>query len=358
MKNKGFTLIELLAVIVILAIIALIATPIILNIIDSSREESGKRSVEMYASAIKNAVARHKLNGGGSVSGKFTPNGKTIKNDTVILNVDYDNSEVICETIEIYEDGNIYLDICKINNQDIDYVYGTQQPTSANVCVPVKSATLGTIPKGNYVAGDEYICDPGDGIKRTFYVLNKSGSYINLIMGSNLTESPWISKSDYLLNNGDESKWTDSEYDGCVWGDNPYSNTSMGPLTAFNTMNSITSRWKHITDLNETYTDLNRLYTINLTGNARLPKYSEINGLGCLVGWGNEETCPKWLAGNYWMMDTYHTVSPDYEYCGYGFLVYTSTMSEEGDAYGIEESNVYSNYGIRPVIKLHKDKIA
>ena len=32
-KNKGFTLIELLAVIVILALIALIATPIILNVI-------------------------------------------------------------------------------------------------------------------------------------------------------------------------------------------------------------------------------------------------------------------------------------------------------------------------------------
>jgi len=34
MKNKGFTLIELLAVIVILAIIALIATPIVLGIIE------------------------------------------------------------------------------------------------------------------------------------------------------------------------------------------------------------------------------------------------------------------------------------------------------------------------------------
>ena len=35
--NKGFTLIELLAVIVILAIIALIATPIIINIIEDSK---------------------------------------------------------------------------------------------------------------------------------------------------------------------------------------------------------------------------------------------------------------------------------------------------------------------------------
>ena len=34
---KGFTLVELLAIIVILAIIALITTPIILNIIEKSR---------------------------------------------------------------------------------------------------------------------------------------------------------------------------------------------------------------------------------------------------------------------------------------------------------------------------------
>ena len=41
MKRKnGFTLIELLAVIVILAIIALIATPIILGIVDNARKDA------------------------------------------------------------------------------------------------------------------------------------------------------------------------------------------------------------------------------------------------------------------------------------------------------------------------------
>ena len=39
-KKKGFTLIELLAVIVILAIIALIATPIILNIVEKARKSA------------------------------------------------------------------------------------------------------------------------------------------------------------------------------------------------------------------------------------------------------------------------------------------------------------------------------
>ena len=55
-NNKAFTLIELLAVIVILAIIALIATPIVLNIIKDSRESSGLRSAEMYLDAVEQSV--------------------------------------------------------------------------------------------------------------------------------------------------------------------------------------------------------------------------------------------------------------------------------------------------------------
>ena len=46
--KKGFTLIELLAVIVILAIIALIATPIILNIIGGTKDKSEDLSKELY----------------------------------------------------------------------------------------------------------------------------------------------------------------------------------------------------------------------------------------------------------------------------------------------------------------------
>ena len=44
-KQKGFTLIELLAVIIILAVIALIATPIIINIIENARKKAFENSV-------------------------------------------------------------------------------------------------------------------------------------------------------------------------------------------------------------------------------------------------------------------------------------------------------------------------
>ena len=45
--KKGFTLIELLAVIIILAIIALIATPIILNVIDDAKKSAGLSEANM-----------------------------------------------------------------------------------------------------------------------------------------------------------------------------------------------------------------------------------------------------------------------------------------------------------------------
>ena len=52
MKKRGFTLIELLAVIVILALIALIATPIILSMINNARKSAAKASAYGYIEAI------------------------------------------------------------------------------------------------------------------------------------------------------------------------------------------------------------------------------------------------------------------------------------------------------------------
>ena len=57
MKRKGFTLIELLAVIVILAIIALISVPMILNVVEKSKEGSAKVSAENYLDAVEKYIA-------------------------------------------------------------------------------------------------------------------------------------------------------------------------------------------------------------------------------------------------------------------------------------------------------------
>lgn len=59
LNKKGFTLIELLAVIVILAIIMLIATPRILDIIEDARIGAAKSSAMGYINALeREAMAR------------------------------------------------------------------------------------------------------------------------------------------------------------------------------------------------------------------------------------------------------------------------------------------------------------
>ena len=57
--SKGFTLVELLAVLVILAIIALITTPIILGVIDKARKDGAKDKAWGYINAIEVAFARN-----------------------------------------------------------------------------------------------------------------------------------------------------------------------------------------------------------------------------------------------------------------------------------------------------------
>jgi len=58
MKKSGFTLIELLAVIVILAIIALIASPIIIGLIDGAKKSSFENSALMLVKIAENDYAK------------------------------------------------------------------------------------------------------------------------------------------------------------------------------------------------------------------------------------------------------------------------------------------------------------
>ena len=115
MKNKkGFTLIELLAVIIILAVIALIATPIVLNVIDNARKSANKDSAYGLLDSAKLYYMESLLDESKSLSGNLIdkinvsgskPDGTVYINDKgkIALAVVYDK---VCFT-KNYEDTDL-----------------------------------------------------------------------------------------------------------------------------------------------------------------------------------------------------------------------------------------------------------
>ena len=72
LKNKkGFTLIELLAVIVVLAIIALIATPIVMNTIKNAKKGAAERTADNYIKQVETAVAESRIDGTKIANGTY-----------------------------------------------------------------------------------------------------------------------------------------------------------------------------------------------------------------------------------------------------------------------------------------------
>ena len=70
-KKNAFTLIELLAVIVVLAIIALIATPIVMNTIKNAKKGAAERSADSYVKQVEVAVAEERLSKNEVLEGEY-----------------------------------------------------------------------------------------------------------------------------------------------------------------------------------------------------------------------------------------------------------------------------------------------
>lgn len=75
LNKKGFTLIELLAVIVILAIIALIATPMILGVIDKAKKGAVESSALGYIDAVEKEAVIGMLDNAAGVGALAIPEG-------------------------------------------------------------------------------------------------------------------------------------------------------------------------------------------------------------------------------------------------------------------------------------------
>lgn len=150
-NTKGFTLIELLAVIVILAVIALIASPIILSVIDNARKSSQGRSVESFGSAVINASTELQYQN-ADVSGTYsvtaegdvykvcdaatTGEGKT----PVCTTVEYSGSRVVCDNVTI-SGGYVAMKNCHAGNSTTLFNYNNS-PNEIDGVAPTKGGAV------------------------------------------------------------------------------------------------------------------------------------------------------------------------------------------------------------------------
>ena len=186
MKKKGFTLIELLAVIVVLAVIALIATPIVLNLVKTAKIGAAEQSVTGYVKAVENTIIKDMINNKevsdgtykynsieADISGKRPTGGKyTVKNGKV-------------------ESGNFCVD-----GYTIEYKNGQSKKISDTCEVLYQVYENGTAIYFNPETGK--VCNQNDAVSTTgtktgcmkWYTFNDEGSKtetVNMILDHNTT---------------------------------------------------------------------------------------------------------------------------------------------------------------------------
>ena len=310
MNKKAFTLIELLAVIVILAIIALIATPIILGIINSTREEARKRSAEAVSHAVETAylATAMKAETNGSVS---------LNNENVIGNTKIENEKSRTTTSITTNDGVVctltsdFVLTCTYGSNTEPLITprnvsnGTEEVAASLIC-ELQSGTSKT-------TGAEYLCSLDT--DRTFYVLgdNADTTKIDLIMDRNYTDATVPVTTAWC---------TDGGYD------------------------------------NTTCTNINDTSVSHIQ--------NTFNTLGVIVSFPSKDQIEDAYTGSMptWLYDytdsTTHSVSDVY-----GYWTSTPVASDSEDAWGVlygavGMSNVYNasdNLGLRPVITISKSSL-
>ena len=345
MKNRGFTLIELLAVIVILAIIALIATPIILNIIDNTKDQSVKRSVDHYMNAVTNAIARENLNNTtvglnpdyctiedyGETIDCYNSNDEPIKEDIVVKvdgekptggTITFENGKITQINITM-KDGNTY----GLDEKGNVVLVGSGEGTDVTpVC------TITQVDSSKYSVGDVVTCDISGTASDKFYVIEEASSSATSIKV--LTEKN--------INVVEPYRQSDSAGTIAFSSTNYWSSETEYPVDIYD------KGTNNITTVVDGYVNyLEGTLSGNITG--QLLTTTQVENLDCSI---RDHTCngitpantnigysaPSWVYGNYW----------------FGFA-YSSTMMwrllSDGRMAEIPY-NIDSANGVRPVITM------
>ena len=296
-KSKAFTLIELIATLVIMAIIALIVTPLVMSIIRSARISADKRSIDAYGRSIELAIASYLLD-----NGKFpTSIGE--------LTIEYSGNEVVCETTQLNTDSSVYLAGCRVAGRSVDYAYGTD-----------KSPTYTA-----YVVGDKVSYN-----NITYYVIEDSNSTNDTV--KLLKENPITKTEMYNLN-----------LIGIGINDiNGYGGVEYGTTTDYSTstVKQVVDAWVN-TAVKSGDIVTARLITFDELTNNLNYVLKELNCGGCGVKtWMPSEITPSWLYNSnylYWTMSEKDLSNVWY-------------VNVRGELYGT--ISVFEN--VRPVLELNK----
>ena len=327
MKNKGFTLIELLAVIVLLAIIFSIVVISVEGTINNSESKLSKSQIKNIEEAAESYYIEEGMN----------QNEDCVNLSYLITKGYLDGDEIKDPKTKKVMNGSVKI---TLNGNQYSYKYSS---SACAICFGVESASTyiastdggysvsTKVPLGNYLPGDEYICQVNDSQTQHFIVMNTEGDKVNLLMTYNI-DSTGTAVTETTGTN-ERVRWNST------W------DRTLGPVSAMELLNKATSNWTNIPMLNETYNDEGGNFTnYKITGRARLPKVSELKSLGdfACINYSNGDD--KWFDGVY----GYWTLSSSREY------EHAAMVINNGCSVFINSGKIF---GVRPVITLDKSSL-
>ena len=180
-KNKGFTLVELLAVIVILALIALIATPIILNVINDAKKQAAKDSAYGYMDAVEKYIVSSELEDESIKDGIYRVEDLNKKISVKGSTPDNGNIEIKNKEVKSYDIG---IDGYVVSNGEVDKVSTTKSFKNGTAVYynPVSREKCNDYTEANSKTGTNSGC-------MKWYVFNdkEGNATVNVILDHNTT---------------------------------------------------------------------------------------------------------------------------------------------------------------------------